>query len=162
MKTEQQLALESTGTGAGEGDSESQVTVILAADQPDVTLAAPQPAAQPSMDMAMLDRLTDVSAKLAVATHEAQQLRGELAAAKADNEGLVKLAVLSINDVMVRLGQRGSASTADGASSLIAKHHQVWSDFNSRFKAGAVAESVTSDENLAPSGGYVPRGAVKI
>lgn len=124
-----------------------------AAPQEPAAAATPAPAAQSGEGSAVVAELlkevreaNSSLAKLQVQLAESQSATMKM---QASHDKLVKIAVAATQRMQVALG--GSPMKMDGldASVVVDQYHQVLSQFNSKFKVGAVAEVPGSEDTGA-------------
>lgn len=100
---------------------------------------------EPAADASMLDRLVDMSAKLATAEAEIKQLKAADQARDGHFKSLLKIAADSTNRMELPLNRAQTNLKDASAETVINAYHATLSEFNSRFKVGGVAETAGED-----------------
>lgn len=155
-KTAEELAAEKAAADQLAAEQAAAEATKLAEAEKAKKPAAETPAA--GTDATLVDRLVAMSAELATAKADLVLANTKLQEQEAHMGTLKKIAGDAINKMEVPMNRQTTNHSSMSASAVIDTYHRTLSDFNSRFKIGAQAETASEDDlgDKQKPGAYVP------
>lgn len=126
---------------------------------------AQEPAKEPekpavAADTTMLDRIMDLTTRLALSENKVKELSDQLSASTTDRQGLRRIAIAAIQRMQIGLGASAGEFEGHQDSALVAQWDKTNTEFHNRFPGVAKAKAATdADLSNRPTVSVAPIGS---